>query len=75
MPNGMFIDIKISNKVKKDGELSKQVIESCPVDIFAIENEEIEVNMEYVDECTLCNLCINVTNKEDIQIIKIYNEN
>ena len=75
MPNGMFIDIKISNKLKKDTELSKQVVESCPVDIFALDNEEIGINMEYIDECTLCNLCINVTSKEDIQIIKIYENN
>lgn len=75
MPNGMFIDIKISDRIKKNSELSKQVMESCPVDIFTINNKEIEVDIEYVDECTLCNLCINVTSKEDIKIIKLYESN
>ena len=38
MPDGMFIDVEISEDIKTDLDMSNKEVESCPVDIFIIDN-------------------------------------
>ena len=37
MPDGLFIDVEISEDIKTDLDLGNKVVESCPVDIFIID--------------------------------------
>ena len=37
MPDGMFIDVEISEDIKTDLDMGNKVVESCPVDIFIID--------------------------------------
>ena len=72
MPNGMFINVIIKDKIKKNKELAKQIIEVCPVDIFELKDNELNTNEEFLDECTLCDLCINIVEDDSIIINKLY---
>ena len=72
MPDGMFINIEINKKIQKDIEIANKVVESCPVDIFIIDDATLKTQEKYLDECTLCDLCIDAGGKGNIDIIKLY---
>ena len=72
MPDGMFIDVEISEDIKTDLDMGNKVVESCPVDIFTIDNNILQTQKKYLDECTLCDLCIDAAGAENIKIIKLY---
>ena len=72
MPDGMFIDVEISENIKTDLDMGNKVVESCPVDIFIIDNNILQTQKKYLDECTLCDLCIDAAGAENIKIIKLY---
>ena len=72
MPNGMFINVILQDKIKKNKELAKKIIEVCPVDIFELKDNELNTKEEFLDECTLCDLCINIVKDDSIIIKKLY---
>tara|TARA_B100001741_G_C16458439_1_gene553953 strand:- start:512 stop:730 length:219 start_codon:yes stop_codon:yes gene_type:complete len=72
MPDGMFIDVEINEDIKTDLDMGNKVVESCPVDIFIIDNNILQTQKKYLDECTLCDLCIDAAGAENIKIIKLY---
>ena len=72
MPDGMFIDVEINEKIKSDINIANKVVESCPVDIFIIDDNMLKTQIKYLDECTLCYLCVDAAGKENIEIIKLY---
>ena len=72
MPDGMFIDVEISENIKTDLDMGNKVVESCPVDIFIIDNNILQTQKKYLDECTLCDLCIDAAGAENIKIVKLY---
>ncbi|MCH2171593.1 hypothetical protein MK489_12485 [Myxococcota bacterium] len=70
---GMFIDVKVSEAVAGDAELSAKLVEVCPVSIFAqVENEPLQIVEENLDECTLCDLCIEAMPKGAVEVRKLY---
>ena len=72
----MFIAIEIDNSVHKDQDLCNRLVSMCPVDIFEIsENSQLITIEENLDECTLCNLCIEASSDEQIKIEKLYRSN
>ena len=61
---GMFIDVKVDSAVAADAELAKKLVEVCPVSIFALENgNALRVVEENLDECVLCDLCVEPTDR------------
>ena len=70
----MFIRVDIDDAVQGDDALKKQLVEVCPVDIFALgatgRVETVEANL---DECTLCDLCIQAAG-DRVQVVKLYRE-
>ncbi len=72
---GLFIDIEVDSKVADDPETAKKVVEVCPVDIFAQEgNGKFEVVEENLDECVLCDLCVEAAPDGAVKIKKLYEE-
>ena len=70
---GMFIDVKVDAAVAKDTALAKKLVEVCPVNIFALEkNGMLRIEDANLDECTLCDLCIQATPAGTVQITKLY---
>ena len=69
---GTFIDIELDTTAGADLELAKTLAEVCPVDIFKAGETGVELVQENLDECVLCELCINAAPAGAITILKLY---
>ncbi|MAJ59720.1 MAG: hypothetical protein CBC48_06865 [bacterium TMED88] len=69
---GLFIDVKVTDEVARDAEIAQKLEEVCPVSIFVAGASGVELNEENLDECTLCDLCLEVAPKGSVQIVKLY---
>ncbi|CAN5640759.1 hypothetical protein BH10ACT11_BH10ACT11_21740 [soil metagenome] len=67
-----FIDVKISDEVASDPTLAAKLEEVCPVDIFRNADGRAEVVEENLDECVLCNLCVEAAPGGGVEIVKLY---
>jgi NAD-dependent dihydropyrimidine dehydrogenase PreA subunit len=72
---GMFIDVKVDAAVAADPALAKKLTEVCPVNIFAQEKDgRLRIVEENLDECVLCELCIQAAPQGKVQVIKLYEQ-
>jgi NAD-dependent dihydropyrimidine dehydrogenase PreA subunit len=69
---GMFIDVTVDEGVAKDPELAKKLAEVCPVSIFDASGDTLRIAEENLDECVLCDLCLEVGPKGAVQVRKLY---
>jgi NAD-dependent dihydropyrimidine dehydrogenase PreA subunit len=71
----LFIDVEVDPKVSKDTELAKKLVEVCPVNIFKLSEagsaEIVEANL---DECVLCELCLNAAPPKTVRVKKLYGQ-
>jgi len=72
MTDAMFIDVEVDESVAHDPELAAKLAEVCPVDIFRAGPKGVEIVRENLDECVLCQLCLNVTPPGTVRVIKLY---
>ncbi len=73
MSPALFIDVEVDESVRRDAALAAKLTEVCPVDIFAQgENGELVIVEENLDECVLCELCINATPPGTVRVVKLY---
>ena len=69
----LFIAVEVDPKVAKDGALVKQLIEVCPVNIFArADNSGLQIVDKNLDECTLCELCLNAAPPGTVKVKRLY---
>ena len=73
MSEAVFINVEVDDAVANDPGLAAKLTEVCPVDIFA-QNPEgtLRIVEENLDECVLCELCINATPTGSVKVIKLY---
>jgi len=69
---GLFIDIKVAPEVAGDAEIARKLEEVCPVGIFAAQAAGLVIVDDNLDECTLCDLCLEAAPKGSIEIVKLY---
>jgi NAD-dependent dihydropyrimidine dehydrogenase PreA subunit len=69
----MFIRVDIPEDVQAEEPLRKQLVEVCPVDIFALEADRVVTVEANLDECTLCDLCIEASGAR-VEVVKLYEE-
>ena len=69
---GLFIDVKLDAALARDPELARKLEEACPVDIFEAGPQGVRIVEENLDECTLCDLCIQAAPEGSIRIVKLY---
>ena len=70
---GMFIDVEVDPKVAADPALAKKLTDVCPVNIFAQEKDgRLRIVEENLDECVLCELCIQAAPAGAVRVIKLY---
>ncbi len=69
---GMFIDVKVEERVAADGALAAKLAEVCPVGIFDAGPGTLRIVEENLDECVLCDLCIAAAPEGTVQVIKLY---
>jgi NAD-dependent dihydropyrimidine dehydrogenase PreA subunit len=70
--NGIFIDVEVDDSVAGDAELAAKLEEVCPVDIFKDSDGRVEVVEENLDECVLCELCIEAAPPGTVVVKKLY---
>jgi Na+-translocating ferredoxin:NAD+ oxidoreductase RNF subunit RnfB len=67
---GIFITIKHNLEKCKEGCF--KCVQSCPVDIFEKAEKKVKVIENNEDECTICDLCLQVCPVHAIRIEKNY---
>ena len=70
--DGTFIDVEVDEAVASDADLAAKLAEVCPVDIFAAVGGHAEVARENLDECILCNLCVEAAPPGGVVVKKLY---
>jgi NAD-dependent dihydropyrimidine dehydrogenase PreA subunit len=70
----VFIDVEVDSSVASDAELAKKLEEVCPVDIFKASDSGVEVVEENLDECVLCNLCVDAAPAGTVSVVKLYEQ-
>ena len=68
---GLFIDVEVDDAVAKDAALSAKLAEVCPVGIFEATEGGLTIVEKNLDECTLCDLCIEAAPK-GVRVVKLY---
>jgi NAD-dependent dihydropyrimidine dehydrogenase PreA subunit len=70
---GMFIDVVVTPEVAKDPTLAKKLTEVCPVNIFKpAADGTLAIVEDNLDECTLCDLCVQAAPAGGVKIVKLY---
>lgn len=72
--NKVFIDIEIDEPARSDVELAKKLEEVCPVNIFKATAAGTEIVEKNLDECVLCNLCVDAAPDGAVRINKLYEQ-
>ena len=72
MSDGVFIDVEVTPEVAGDPVLAEKLEEVCPVDIFAATEAGVEVVRENLDECVLCELCLEAAPPAGVVVKKLY---
>jgi NAD-dependent dihydropyrimidine dehydrogenase PreA subunit len=67
-----FIGIEVSDEVTGDAELAKKLDEACPVDIYDGSSGKVEIVDANIDECILCELCIQASPAGTVKVHKLY---
>jgi NAD-dependent dihydropyrimidine dehydrogenase PreA subunit len=72
LSDGVFISVEISPEAAADAGMAAKLAEVCPVDIFVDDNGRVQIVEENLDECVLCELCINASPPGAVKVIKLY---
>jgi NAD-dependent dihydropyrimidine dehydrogenase PreA subunit len=70
----MFIDVQVDEKVAGDAEMAAKLAEVCPVSIFETTDGKLRIAEENLDECVLCDLCVEAAPKGAVRVVKLYEE-
>jgi len=71
---GMFIDVVVEASAARDRVIAKKLEEFCPVGIFDASGEKLRVVEENLDECVLCDLCIEAAPNGAVTVRKLYQQ-
>jgi NAD-dependent dihydropyrimidine dehydrogenase PreA subunit len=72
--NKVFIDVEVDASIAADAELAKKLEEVCPVDIFKATDGGVEIVEGNLDECVLCNLCVDAAPEGTVRVVKLYEQ-
>ena len=70
--NGIFIKVELDDGVRGDVELARKLEEVCPVDIFTAGEGGVAIAEQNLDECVLCNLCVEAAPAGALTILRLY---
>jgi len=68
----LFIGVEVDPAVAKDPAAVKKLVEVCPVNIFDQKAEALEIVEQNLDECTLCELCLEAAPPGTVRVKKLY---
>ena len=72
--SAIFIDVEVDGAVASDAALAAKLEEVCPVDIFKATEGGVEVVEGNLDECVLCNLCVDAAPEGSVRVVKLYEQ-
>ena len=70
--DAVFIEVEVDDSIAGDVELAKKLEEVCPVDIFAEEDGHVAIVRSNLDECVLCELCLDAAPDGTARVKKLY---
>ena len=70
--DGVFVAVVVDPAVESDSELAAKLEEVCPVDIYSDDGGEVRIVSENLDECVLCNLCVEAAPPGGVVVKKLY---
>lgn len=71
----LFINVEVDAPVAKDEAMAKKLAEVCPVNIFATTDSGIlKIAADNLDECVLCELCLNAAPPGTVRVKKLYGQ-
>jgi NAD-dependent dihydropyrimidine dehydrogenase PreA subunit len=70
--DAVFIEVEVDASIEDDGELARKLEEVCPVDIFADEDGHVAIVPSNLDECVLCELCLDAAPDATVRVKKLY---
>jgi len=70
--HGVFIQVDVDESIRDDAALAAKLEEVCPVDIYADSGGKVAVVDENLDECILCNLCVEAAPPGGVVVRKLY---
>ena len=70
--DGMFINVEVEESAAADPGLAAKLAEVCPVDIFTDAGGRVGIVEENLDECVLCELCLNAAPAGTVRVLKLY---
>jgi NAD-dependent dihydropyrimidine dehydrogenase PreA subunit len=69
----IFVDVEVDEAVAGDPEIAAKLEEVCPVDIFGTRDDgSVEIVDDNVDECVLCELCLDAAPDGAVRVKKLY---
>jgi NAD-dependent dihydropyrimidine dehydrogenase PreA subunit len=68
----LFIQVEVDPAAAKDPAVVKKLVEVCPVNIFAQKADALEIVAANLDECTLCELCLDAGPPGTVRVKKLY---
>jgi NAD-dependent dihydropyrimidine dehydrogenase PreA subunit len=71
---GLFIDVEVDPQISDQADIAQKLEDACPVDIFKNAGGHVEIVEDNLDECVLCELCINAAPKGTVRVKKLYDE-
>jgi NAD-dependent dihydropyrimidine dehydrogenase PreA subunit len=71
---GLFIDVEVDSSIREQADIAQKLEDACPVDIFKNAGGHVEIVEENLDECVLCELCINAAPKGTVKVKKLYDD-
>jgi len=69
---GVFIDVEVDDSVRSQPDIAQKLEDACPVDIFKNADGVVQIVEENLDECVLCELCINAAPEGTVKVVKLY---
>ena len=69
---GLFIDVEVSDAIAGDAAIAQKLTDACPVDIYSNKGGEVEIIEENLDECILCELCVQAAPPGSVRVKKLY---
>ncbi|HVE68052.1 MAG TPA: ferredoxin family protein [Solirubrobacteraceae bacterium] len=73
--DALFIGIEADDEVARDPAVAAKLAEVCPVDIYAQSDDgTLRIVEGNVDECVLCELCLDAAPDGTVRVIKLYED-
>jgi NAD-dependent dihydropyrimidine dehydrogenase PreA subunit len=73
--DALFIGVEVDDDTAASSEIAAKLTEVCPVDIFATGDDgKLQIVEENLDECVLCELCLEAAPPGAVQVHKRYED-